>query len=115
MKPILTVEYTAKVGEQEVTEEVVPLHNIEEFFDFVAPGGDCEKIPDEVEEIRMVYLPQEHRNKTNPVADLPITLQIHRVFFNGPLAEVNLTVQQLIDKAERGELSDSFKKVIGLG
>lgn len=114
MKPILTVEFTANVGDQQVTEETIPLHNIDEFFQFVGPGGGCDKVPDEAEEIRMVYLPQVHKNKTNPVADLPVTLQMHRVFFNGPLAEVTQTLQQIIDKAGRGELSDSFKAVIGV-
>jgi hypothetical protein len=114
MKPIITVEFTANVGDQQVTEETVPLHNIEELFAFVAPGGGCDKIPDDAEEIRMIYLPPEHKNKDNPVADLPVTLQIHRVLFNGPLAEVTQTLQQLIDKAGRGELSDSFRTVIGI-
>jgi hypothetical protein len=113
MKPILTVEFTAKSADQEIKEETVPLHSTEEFFAFVAPGGGCETIPDEVAEIRMVFLPPAHRNTKNPVADLPATLQLGMVFFNGPLAEIVQTTDQILDKAGRGELASSFLKVIG--
>ena len=51
MKPILTVEFHAKAADYEYEEESVPLHSPEELFEFVAPGGGCESIPDEVEEI----------------------------------------------------------------
>jgi hypothetical protein len=34
------------------------------------------------------------------------------VFFTGPLAEIIQTAQQILDKAERGELSQSFITVI---
>ena len=113
MKPILTVEFSAKAGDVECKEESVPLHNPEEFFAFVAPGGGCEKIPDEVAEIRMVFLPPEHKNTQNPISDIPVTLQLGMVFFNGPLSEVVHTVDEVQDKAGRGELSESFLKVIG--
>ncbi|MGD8560835.1 MAG: hypothetical protein PVF34_12320 [Gammaproteobacteria bacterium] len=115
MKPILTVEFSAKSADVEIKEESVPLHSPEELFEFVAPGGGCEKIPDEVDEIRMLFLPPEHKNSQNPVADLPATLQLGMVFFNGPLSEVVLTVDQMLDKAGRGELSPDFMKVIGAG
>lgn len=112
MKNILTVEFSAKDGDTEIKEESVPLHNPEEFFAFVAPGGGCEKIPDEVSEIRMVFLPPEHKNTQNPLADIPVTLQMGLVIFNGPLSEVMHTAELILDKAGRGELSDSFLKVI---
>ncbi|MCK4586699.1 MAG: hypothetical protein KAU29_05130 [Gammaproteobacteria bacterium] len=115
MKPILTVEFTANAGDYEFKEESVPLHSPEELFEFVAPGGGCEKIPDEVEEIRMVYLPPEHRNTSNPIADAPVMLQLHMVIFTGTLSEIAQTAEQIIDRAGRGELSDSFHKVIGVG
>ena len=56
MQPILAVEYRVKVGEDELKEESVPLHDPEELLAFVATGGGCELIPSEVEEIRMVFL-----------------------------------------------------------
>ena len=115
MRPILTVEFNAKTPDFEFKEESVPLHTPEELFAFVAPGGDCEKIPDEVDEIRMFFLPPEHKNTRNPVADLPSTLQLGMVFFNGPLSEIVLTADQMLDKAGRGELSPAFLKVIGAG
>ncbi|MCI0505807.1 MAG: hypothetical protein L0Z73_06810 [Gammaproteobacteria bacterium] len=114
MKPILTVEFSAKTGATEFKEESVPLHNPEEFFAFVAPGGGCEKIPDDVGEIRMVFFPPGHKNIQNPLADIPVTLQLGMVFFNGPLSEVVQTADQLLDKAGRGELSAAFLKVIGV-
>lgn len=113
MKPILTVEFTAKGDEVEFREESVALHSPEELFSFVAPGGGCELIPDEVDEVRMIFTPTEHANTEDPVAGLPATLQLGMVLFNGPLAEIASTAGQLLEKSGRGELSESFLKVIG--
>ena len=114
MRPILTVEFHAKDGDVEFEEESVTLHSPEELFKFVAPGGGCEMIPDEVGEIRMVFLPPEHPNVQNPIADLPVTLQIGMVVFYGPLSEITNTAEQILDRAGRGELSSSFLTVIGV-
>lgn len=115
MQPILAVEYRVKVGEDELKEESVPLHGPEELLAFVAPGGGCELIPSEVEEIRMVFLPPPHPNVRNPLADVSATLQIGMVFLSGPLSEVAQTVELMLDKAGRSELSSSFLAVIGVG
>ena len=56
MKPILTVEFTGKAGDYEFKEESVPIHSPEELFEFIAPGGGCDSIPDEVEELRVLQL-----------------------------------------------------------
>lgn len=114
MKPILTVEFTAKTDGEEIKEESVPVHSPEEFFAFVGPGGGCDAIPGEVNEIRILFLPPEHGNRENPMADAPATLQLGMVFLNGPLAELAQTVEQMLDKAGRGELSESFLAVIGM-
>jgi hypothetical protein len=114
MRPILTVEFHAKNGDMEFEEENVVLHTPEELFQFVAPGGGCDRIPDEVAEIRMVYLPPEHPNTQNPVADLPSSLQLGMVIFTGPLAEIRDTAAQILDRAGRGELSSAFLTVIGM-
>jgi hypothetical protein len=114
MKPILTVEFHAKDQDIEFDEESVTLHSPEELFKFVAPGGGCETIPDEVSEIRMVFLRPEHPNAQNPVADLPAALQLGIVLFNGPLSEVANIAEQILDRAGRGELSKSFLTVVGL-
>jgi hypothetical protein len=114
MKPILTVEFSARDKDVEIKEESVPLHSPEELFAFVAPGGGCETIPDEVNEIRMVFLAPEHPNIQNPIADVAATLQLGMVIFNGPLSEIANTAEQLLDKAGRGELSRSFLTVIGI-
>jgi hypothetical protein len=115
MQPILAVEYRVKVGEDELQEESVPLHGPGDMLAYVAPGGGCELIPSEVDEIKMVFLPPQHPNVRNPLADLPVTLQLGIVFFSGPLSVVVETAQQLLDKAVRGELSRSFLTAIGLG
>jgi hypothetical protein len=114
MKPILTVEFSAKSGEEEIHEEGIPLHDTEEFFAFVSPGGGCENIPDDVNEIRMMFLSPEHPNTQNPVADVPVTLQLGMVLFNGPLSEVTSTAEQIMDRAGRGELSEAFMRVAGI-
>ena len=43
-----------------------------------------------------------------------MTLELGMVFLTGPLAEIVQTTEQLIDKAGRGELSDSFLKAINV-
>jgi hypothetical protein len=114
MRPILTVEFHARDGDMEFDEESVTLHSPEELFGFVAPGGGCEKIPNEVGEIRMVFLNPEHPNVQSPIADLPATLQLGMVVFYGPLSEIANTAEQILDRAGRGELSSSFLAVIGM-
>ncbi len=114
MKPILTVEFSARAGDVDFKEESVPIHSTDELFSFVAPGGGCEKIPDEVDEIQIVFLPAQDPNTNNTVADLPATLELGMVFFTGPLSDISHTAEQLIDKAGRGELADSFLRVIGV-
>jgi len=113
MRPILTVEFHAKDRDVEFDEESVVLHSPEELFEFVAPGGGCETIPNEVDEIRIVFLAPKHPN-VNPVADLAATLQLGMVLFNGPLSEITTTGEQILNKAGRGELSSSFLEIIGL-
>ena len=115
MQPILAVEFTARVGDQEFKEESIPLHSPEELFEYVAPGGGCESIPTEVDEINMVFMKPQHPNTRNPVADLPATLQLGMVFFTGPLSEITRAAEQIMDKAGRDELSESFITVIGAG
>ena len=114
MNPILTVEFSARLGDQPIKEESVALHSPEELFRFVGPGGGCEAIPDEVAEVRLMFLPPARRNSGNPMADAPATLQMGIVLITGPLAELVQTAEKLIDKAGRGELSESFRRVLHL-
>ena len=113
MEPIINVEYRSKSGDLVFNEESVSFHDPEELFQYVSPGGGCEKIPDEVHRIHMNFLPPRHPNTQNPLADKPTTLELGMVFFMGPLSEITQTAEQLLDKAGRGELSDSFLTVIG--
>jgi hypothetical protein len=115
MKPVLSVEFKVQAADGEFKEESVAVHNPEELFGFVAPGGGCEQIPNEVGEINVVFLKPPHANVSNPVADIPVTLQLGMVYLTGPLAEIVQTAQEILDKAGRGELSASFLAVIGLG
>ncbi len=114
MRPIFTVQFNAKVAGVEFKEESVSLHGADELFEFVAPGGGCDRIPNDVDEIQMIFQPQAHGNVQNPIADVHATLQLGRVFFNGPLAPITHTMEQLLDKAGRGEVSKAFLAVIGL-
>ena len=113
--PTISVEFKAKAGGQEFAEESVVFNTPAELFNYIAPGGDCEKIPDEVDEIQMVFLQPEHENTRNPLADRRITLELGMVLLVGPMFEIIQTAQIILDKAERGELSSSFLTVIGEG
>ncbi len=115
MKPIITIEFSAKTDGVSFKEESVSIHSPDELFAFVAPGGGCETIPDEVDEIQIVFLPPEHPNTQNPIADKSVTLQLGMVFLTGPLSEIGQAIEMLIDRAGRGELSGSFLKVTGIG
>ena len=114
MKPIIKIEFKANASEHDFNEESVAIHSPEEFMAFVAPGGGCESIPNEVDEIQIVLLSPAHPNTNNPIADSPATLELGMIFLTGPLAEVGQTIEMLIDKAGRGELSDSFLQVTGM-
>lgn len=113
MKPVITVEFTAKAGDYEFKEESVTFNNHAEFLEFVAPEGGCEKIPDEVEEIRIVFLPPKHPNKQNPIADTHAMLQLHMLIFTGALSEIVQMGEHILDRAGRGELSESFVRLLG--
>lgn len=114
MQPIVTVEFSGKAGGPECKEESVTFHNPEELFAFIAPDGGCDNIPDEVAEIQMIFLQPAHPNTLNPIADKSVTLELGMVYLTGPLAEVVQAADQLIDKAGRGELSDSFLRIINV-
>lgn len=115
MKPILTVEFKATQHGQDFYEESVPLHSPEELFEFIAAGGGCDNIPDEVQEIQMLFMAPEHPNKLNPMADKQVTLELGMVYITGPLSDIVQTADMLLDKAGRGELSESFLNVINAG
>jgi hypothetical protein len=114
MKPIIMIEFNAKTNSVSFEEESVPIHSPEELFAFVAPGGGCETIPDEVDEIQIVFLSPEHPNARNPIADVKVTLELGMVFITGPLSEVGQAIEMLIDRAGRNELSSSFLEVAGI-
>jgi len=112
MKPIINVEFTALVNDREFKEESIAFHSPAELFEYVSPGGGCERIPNEVEEIQMIFLPPTTPDTENPMADVPATLKMGMVFFTGPLSDIVQMSQQLLGKASRGELSRSFLKVL---
>ena len=114
MEPILAVEFIARNDDTPFEEESVHLHSLEELFEYVAPGGGCERIPSEVAEIRMVFLKPAHPNTEIPAADMVGTLQLGMVFFTGPLSELGQLIEQLLDRHGRGELSRAFMAVTGM-
>ncbi len=113
-QPIITVEFDARAAGTHYQEESVPIHSPEELFEFIAPGGGCERIPDEVDEIQMVFLHPERPDAGNPASAVHATLQIGMVYFTGPLAEITRTAEEILEKFGRGELSPSFLRVAGL-
>jgi len=115
MNPVLSVEFKVQAADGEFKEESVAVHNPAELFEFVAPGGGCEQIPNEVGEINVVFLKQPNAHVSNPVADIPVTLQLGMVYLTGPLAEIVQTAQEILDRTGRGELSASFLVAIGAG
>ena len=114
MQPVITVEYLSRSGDCKFEEESVSFHNPDELFSFISPGGGCDAIPDEVDEIQMVFLQADQPNAQNPIANRRVTLELGMVFLTGSLAEIIQTAEQLVDRAERGELSDSFLRAINV-
>ncbi|MDH5447245.1 MAG: hypothetical protein OEY52_16985 [Gammaproteobacteria bacterium] len=114
MKHNISLEFTAKAGEREFKEESITFRNPTELFQFVRPGGGCEKIADDVTEIQMVLLPYPDEISVGPMDDLPVTLEMGMVFLTGPMSDVVQVSQQLLGKAVRDELSPNFMKIIGL-
>lgn len=114
MKPIINVEFTARAGDREFKEESIAFHTPAELFTYVSPGGGCEHIPDDVEEIQMVILPHKQSAPDSPMDEIPATLELGIIFLTGPLADIVQISQQLLGKASRGELSPSFMKIAGI-
>lgn len=112
MMPI-TVEFTAKHGDTSFKEDSVTFSNAEELFGYIEPGGGCEHMPSDLGEIQMVFLPPEHPNITNPIADKRVTLQLGIVLITGPLSTIVQIAQEIIDKVGRAEISEAFMAVIG--
>ena len=71
-------------------------------------------MPSDLGEIQMIFLPPEHPNTMNPVADKRVNLQIGMVMMTGPLSTIVQISTEIIDKVGRGELSDAFLSVIGV-
>ena len=115
MKPVITVEFRATQHGQDFNEEAIVLDNPQALFEFIAPGGGCDRIPDEVDEIQMVFTTPEHPNTANPMADKQVTLELGMVYITGPLSEIVQAGEMLLDKAGRGELSPSFLQIINPG
>lgn len=112
MMPI-TIEFNVQKGGDTFKEDSVTLRDAEELFEYVAPGGGCEKMSADVGEIQMMFLSAEHPNRMNPVADKRVSLQLGMVLMTGPFAVIVQVSQEIIDKVGRGELSEAFLSVIG--
>ncbi len=87
MMPI-TIEFNVKKGGESFKEDSVTLHSAEELFEYVAPGGGCENMPDSLGEIQMIFVSPEHPNTLNPIADKRVNLQLGMVLFSGPLSTI---------------------------
>lgn len=111
MLPI-TIEFNVNTGDETIREESVSLDSAEAFFDFIAPGGGCEKMPSDLCEIQMIFAPPKHPNVQNPIADKRVTLELGIVFLTGPLAVIVEVLQEIIDKVGRGEISEAFMNIV---
>ena len=104
----ITIEFSVKNGDQTIKEDSVSLASPLELFEYIAPGGDCERMPSDLSEIQLILQSPEHPNVINPIADKRVTLQLGLVLITGSLAEILEVAQELIDKMGRGELSEAF-------
>jgi len=104
----ITIEFSVKEDAQTLKEDSVSLSSPAELFAYIAPGGGCEKMPSDLSEIQLILQSPENPNVTNPLADKRVTLQLGLVLITGPLSEIVLTAEALIDKMGRGELSEAF-------
>lgn len=104
----ITIEFSVNQGGQLLKQDSVSLASPEELFDFIAPGGDCEKMPSDLSEIQFILQSPENPNVINPLADKRVTLQLGLVLITGPLSEIVMIAETLIDKMGRGELSEAF-------
>ena len=111
MLPI-TIEFNINTGDEALREQSVSLGSAEAFFDFIAPGGGCEKMPSDLCEIQMIFAPPEHPNVQNPIADKRATLELGIVFLTGPLSVIVEVLQEIIDRVGRGELSEAFMNMV---
>ncbi len=109
----ISVEFIVKKGDKSLKEDSVTFGNPEELFAYIAPGGGCERMPSDLGEIQMIFLPPEHPNITNPIADKRVTLQLGIVLITGSLSTIVQTSQEIIDKVGRAEVSEAFLAVIG--
>lgn len=111
MLPV-TIDFTVNTGGQTVREESLSLETAAEFFDYIAPGGGCEKMPSDLCEVQMIFAPSKHPNVQNPIADKRATLELGMVFLTGSLAVIVELLQEIIDKVGRGEVSEAFMNLI---
>jgi hypothetical protein len=112
MMPI-TIEFNVTKGGETFKEDSVTLRNAEELFEYVAPGGGCESMSENIGEIQMIFLPPAHPNTLNPIADKRVSLQLCMVMMTGPFSVIVQIAQEILDKVGRGELSGAFLAVIG--
>ena len=99
----ISIEFIVKDGDQTFKEDSVTFASAEELFEYIAPGGGCEKMPSDLGEIRMIFLPPQHPNITNPIADKRATLQLGIVLITASLATIVQISQEIIDKVGRAE------------
>lgn len=107
MKPI-TIEFTVKSGDDTFREDSVTFATPEQMFDYISPGGGCEDMPSDLGEIRMIFLPPQHPNTANPVADRRATLQLGIVLITASLSTIVQISQEIIDRVGRAEISADF-------
>lgn len=109
----ITIEFSVDKDGEPLKKDSVSLATPDELFAYIAPGGECEKMPSDLSEIQMIMQSPAHPNVTNPIADRRVTLQLGLVLITGPLSEIVFIAQAMIDKTGRGELSEAFLAAAG--
>lgn len=110
----ITIEFTVDSDGELLKKDSVSLATPEALFNYIAPGGDCEKLPSDLSEIQMILHSPDHPNISNPIADKRVTLQLGLILVTGPLSEIVVVAQEMIDKTGRGELSEAFLAAAGV-
>lgn len=111
MKPV-TIEFTVGSGDDSFKEDSITFASLEAMFEYISPAGGCEKMPSDLGEIRMIFLPPRHANITNPVADTRATLQLGIVLITAPLSTIVHIAGEIIDRVGRAEISEAFLAAI---
>ncbi|MCB1877076.1 MAG: hypothetical protein KDH88_13965 [Chromatiales bacterium] len=110
MHPILSVEFRGG-ADGDITEESIAFDDVDGFLAFISPGGGCEKIPDGVDELKVIV----NRPMADPVdrslAFQGAYLEMGGVILSGNLQQVTEVAQKLIEFSGSSRMSEAFRNL----